>query len=437
MKSVFKSALILAALGVLGCKKEAEVVASSLKDSTQPRELVLVNLGSSWDWYAEPPDPEVFWEYPRWENVRIVDVTDWEPGKDAVELGGSSSEWRDTRNKFYYPWQGEDTIYHFVTGPYLWVNGKRVGVRLWEVYYGDIPDPEDIITVVADLSEVRYFKHLPNLEAAHVIIFPGWINELNLLKICLFGWTYRNVDYPRLCQDIFNLYWGWIELHYFRDRPKLYLTSKPMHDIWFVDEEPSNYDIARFSNIRNVRGLDIGSYQLRSSGLSRVLPRFAELKKLKLAMPDIDERILRSISRMSTLRNLTLRGGWAEQGFDKEALSNLEKLTDLKELELSSLPVDDTVFSCLALLPNLRSLNLDHSDVRNADLSRLYDLTRLAELRIDSDEITDSAITHLEKIKTLERLELCNTKVTDEGVARLKKALPECVIVRTEYYRYY
>ncbi len=424
------------ALAALGCNKEVEKTEAPPKAS-QVKQLVLVNLGLSWDWYAVPPDPRVFWEYPRLEQVKTIDVTDWEPGEDAVELGGSSSQWRDAREKFYYPWQGEDTIHYFIAGPYLWVNGKMVGARLWEVYYGDIPDLEDIVTVVADPSEVRYFKHLPNLEAAHVIIFPGEIDELFLLIICLGAWTYRNVDYPKLCQDIFNLYWGWIELHYFRDRPKLYLTSKPMHDIWFFDEEPSNHDIARFSRLANIQGLDIASYQLRSPRLARLLPRFAELRQLKLAMPNIDDRILRSISSISTLCSLTLQGGWTEQGFDKQALCNLQKLTDLTELEISILPVDDTVLACLRGIPKLHNLNLDRTDLRDADLNRLCDETKLSQLRLDSYHITDSAITYLEKIKTLERLELSNTKVTDEGVARLKKALPGCIIIRTKSYRYH
>jgi hypothetical protein len=415
---------VLFALAAVACRKQ-EVV----EEPEKITELVLVNLGLSWDWYAQPYDPREFWEYPRWESVRVIDVTNWEPGEDAVELGGSSLQWRDARDKFYYPWQGEDTIHYFIAGPYLWVNGKMVGARLWEVYYGDIPNLEDIVTVVADPSEVRYFKHLPNLQAAHVIIFPGEIDELYLLKACIEGLAHSPRDFPKLCEIVFNLYLGWIELHYIGDNPRIYLTSKPMHDIWFVDEEPSNHDIARFSRLVNIQGLDIGSYELRPSGLSRVLPRFKELRQLKLAMPNIDERILSSVCDISTLRRLTLQGGWSEQRFDREGLRHLEKLDDLTELRFSSLSLNDTAFMYISRIPNLSRLDIELSSYyyfKESNLRYLEGLTKLIDLRIDSYEITDSAILYLEKIK-----------VTDEGVARLKKALPGCVVIRTKSYRYH
>ncbi|MBA7668614.1 hypothetical protein ES703_76728 [subsurface metagenome] len=433
MKKMLKAAAIvlLALAAALGCNKEVEKTEAPPKAS-QVKQLVLVNLGSYWDWYAVPPDPGVFWEYPRLEQVKTIDVTDWEPGEDAVELGGSSSQWRDARDKFYYPWQGEDTIHYFMTGPYLWVNGKMVGARLWEVFYGDIPNPEDIVTVVADPSEVRHFKHLPNLEAAHVIIFPGEIDELYLLKACIEGLAHSPRDFPKLCEIVFNLYLGWIELHYIGDNPRIYLTSKPMHGIWFFDEEPSNYDIARFSRLVNIRGLDIGSYKLEPSGLSRLLPRFKGLRQLSLAMPNIDERILSSVCDISTLRRLTLQGGWSEQVFDREGLRHLEKLDDLTELRLSSLSLNDTAFMYISRIPNLSRLDIELSSYyyfKESNLRYLEGLTKLIDLRIDSYKITDSALVYLEKIKTLERLELSNTKVTDEGVARLKKALPQCSII--------
>lgn len=189
-----------------------------------------------------------------------------------------------------------------------------------------------------------------------------------------------------------------------------------------------NYDVARFSGIRNIHGLDIGSIELSSPGLSQVLPRFKELRELKLAMPNIDDRILRSISSIPTLRSLTLQGRWGEQRFDAKGLRHLERLTGLTELELSYLSLDDIELMYVSRIPNLRRLEIGQyssdDSLKESGIGYLKEATNLVGLRIEVCYRQCSC--NLSKIKTLRRLELSDTRVTEEGAAPLQKALPFC-----------
>jgi hypothetical protein len=394
MKKMLKSAaiVILALVAALGCNKEVEKTEAPPKAS-QVKQLVLVDLGLCWDWYAVPPDPGEFWEYPSWGSVRAIDVTDWKIGEDVIEISGGP----DQRNTFYYPWQGEDTIYHFVTGPYLWVNGKRVGAKLWEVYYGDIPNPEDIVTVIAGTAEVLHFKHLPNLEYAHLIVFSDMINPFAIIQFC--------IAQPRFFKYYINTYLGWIKLHFLKETPRIYLTTKRLSDIALCKEPPSDYDLARLAGINNIRGWNIGNGEgpITSQGL-RCLTRLKHLRELELDLHDLDERSLYHLSQVSSLRRLHL---WGEV-LDVKGLVHLKQLTNLTELKLSNLALNDSAFAAISRIPNLRRLEIRqyYSDsLEESGLGYLKEAKNLADLRIESRDVTDSALIHLAKLKTLKRLE--------------------------------
>ena len=432
----------LAIIGLSGCKSKPQVSG----EKREFRELVLVNLGLCWDPHATPPDPRELWEYPSWGNVRVIDVTDWKIGEDVIEISGGP----DQRNTFYYPWQGEDTIYHFVTGPYLWVNEERVGAKLWEVYYDDIPDPEDIVTVVADPSEVRYFKHLPNLDVAHVVIVPDQIDESFIVGRCIETFIEelrsRPSDFSRIvrfCQTASIFYRGWIELHFIRDKPLIYLTSRPIAGIDFLDEVPSNHELARFSRINNIQGLEIWSDELEPNRLGRVLPGFKELRRLRLCTTNINDGVLYSISRIPDLRSLELCGACDEFRFDSKGLRHLQELTSLTKLKLSYFSISDTGLMYISRIPNLRTLVIYRCDVTDTGLRYLGGLESLRDLGICCSwvpdtvtdyiikylVITDSTLMYFGNLKGLRRLDLRITYVTPEGVARLRKALPDCEIV--------
>ncbi len=164
-------ALILAT--ALGCNKEVEKTEAPPKAS-QVKKLVLVNLGLSWDWYAVPPDPRVFWEYPRLEQVETIDVAEWEQGKDVLIF-----EYIDAHmpHLVIYLWQGEDTI---------WLR-RGLPSSIWT----ESPD-EVVSTIIMFGKEIDWaLKEYPNLKAVSmgrtIPVTTGyeylyWLNDIHLIS---------------------------------------------------------------------------------------------------------------------------------------------------------------------------------------------------------------------------------------------------------------
>ena len=118
-----------------------------------------------------------------------INVTGWEVNEDVVRLGD-----------FYYPWQGEDSIYFregshyfveecypFVPPPYylLEVNGKIVGLRTNPI--SSVPDSSEIITIIYD----------PWVNDDTIHYEPSVINRFpNLVGVTIGDIYIRIVDVP-------------------------------------------------------------------------------------------------------------------------------------------------------------------------------------------------------------------------------------------------
>ena len=69
-------------------------------------------------------------------------------------------------------------------------------------------------------------------------------------------------------------------------------------------------------------------------------------------------------------------------------------------------------------------------DVAEAMLLALDNLPDLRALDLSGVPINDSDLEHVMPLKKLRKLVLTGTKVTDEGVKKLQQALPNCTIIR-------
>ncbi|TET22104.1 MAG: hypothetical protein E3J71_07280, partial [Candidatus Stahlbacteria bacterium] len=96
------------------------------------------------------------------EFKKEVDVTGWEPGEEFVYLMSGFV-------KFYYPWQGEDSLDYRIEDGLLWVNDKLIGANLEEVAFADLSNPEEILTVIrVERQHMPELKRFPNLTAVRV-----------------------------------------------------------------------------------------------------------------------------------------------------------------------------------------------------------------------------------------------------------------------------
>jgi hypothetical protein len=118
---------------------------------------------------------------PRWLRIYCegefrdsIDVTGWEKNEDVVKI-----------NRYYYPWQGEDSISYsfylpsydttiFPPYSYLVVNDRLAGVDPFDVHIESMPYKGAVLTLMRYDSN---FKLLPNL-----VMMPVMISTTNDIK---------------------------------------------------------------------------------------------------------------------------------------------------------------------------------------------------------------------------------------------------------------
>ena len=147
---------------------------------------------------------------------------------------------------------------------------------------------------------------------------------------------------------------------------------------------------------RSLQRLVLAGCQLTANGLRRIPPS-AELQWLDLAGAPIGNAdVTRLAPNPVSLRQLRLE----RTRIDADLLGWLSEATHLRELDLSSTRVNDTVIASLAA-PNLTVLWLTGATV------------------------TDACVDGIAKMKNLESVDLQKTQVTPRGLDRLRSARPK------------
>jgi len=396
----------LVLIGVLGCKKETQ----TSERKREFRELVLVR--------EEYPMLDTFYiskDYkPRPTDVIVLDVTDWDPGKDALVFIRNEL---DVFPIIPYLWQGEDTIFYTFSGKReLWINRTLVGVHgsRFEQYKLEYPD---CITTLGDnplinLDAIRYYKNAATLGVfftTHMGKYPTIISFAKLMLI------------PK-ARDI-----------------KFYISNNGI----------SNLDFLAFALLPNLEFIEVTYYEKDAWGLG-FLSIARNLREVSFWSRWLTESDLLRISRIRNLRRLTIDSDTIEE----EGFKHLKNLKNLTELHVNSPSVGDKALNYISRVENLHVLQLLNSAVTDTGLECLENLCNLRSLDLSNcSNITDSGLVHLEKVTSLRRLKLFsedeepysrsllilhnypyfpNPRVTREGVERLQKALPECEIIWKE-----
>ncbi|MBA7611036.1 hypothetical protein ES703_18252 [subsurface metagenome] len=461
--NVFKQITILyltvLAGSIIFCRKEVEVTASAVQDAPEPRTLVLIR-------------DEPYMEKP---YVKIIDVTGWEEGEDAVIIYG-------IHIMIPYPWHGEDTIVYSYDDDYLWVRTNAEGITItpedtlkeyWVPsklvgldtdIYGElgVTNPEEIVCI-GDyyLVNIDSLKQYPNVAAV--------------------GISYSNINLPRRPLPLRNL-------RKISENIDLYVFYVYMR----------NPDPRKLARLKNLKGLDAYVYPLAGRTLERI-GKMRNLRQLKLRFFTVNDDELKHLANLKNLHTLTLDG----IKITDRGLAHLAKIRSLRSLRLEEFQPHTredfrfwfenlTIFTWssgqysdrfdyvsfieefpyqygslfiphttaegwrhLAELPYLRELDFYHYDVKlttedlegigsitnlkrldlgsvgvtDEGLKHLENLTELRDLDLSNNEITDAGVEHLKKLTTLRRLNISYTEVTAEGMARLQRALPECEII--------
>lgn len=97
----------------------------------------------------------------------------------------------------------------------------------------------------------------------------------------------------------------------------------------------------------------------------------------------------------------------------KAGLAVLEKLPNLKFINLDGTPIGDAGAELLAKAPALESVTLNGSNITDAGIAALGPLTNLRELRIARAQLTQAGFAEIARHKTIERLLLDATPLND------------------------
>jgi len=90
----------------------------------------------------------------------------------------------------------------------------------------------------------------------------------------------------------------------------------------------------------------------------------------------------------------------------------------------------DATFAQVERLTQVQQLELAQSSISDADLAHLKGLTSLSQLGLSGTRVTDAGLAHLKGLTNLSLLYLGGTQVTDAGMRDLKQALPTLTIIR-------
>jgi hypothetical protein len=144
-------------------------------------------------------------------------------------------------------------------------------------------------------------------------------------------------------------------------------------------------------------------------------------------------------SGLAHIRGLTrleyLQIGWYADGVTDAGVAYLERLRNLKALELQGASMTDEGVAHLGKLSRLEILKIDRNPITDAGPAKLGPLMGLKLLYVGgarqqedeegairtfrSDEITDAGLVHLKGLTELRTLSIEGTGVTDQGLQHL------------------
>lgn len=213
----------------------------------------------------------------------------------------------------------------------------------------------------------------------------------------------------------------------------LYLTGNPVGDA----------GLSRLTALNELKWLDLRDTKVTSAGLHHLVG-LSNLRELDLSGCDISDEGLKHLANLQSLRELSLHGtrvtdagmahlasltnleslGLHRTQVTDDGLARLKGLTALKEIGLPN----HVTLSSVGQLRGLTKIDGVPASVTDADFEALQRLPDLRELDLRRTSITDAGLVHLKPLSNLRTVSLGDTKVTQRGAEELKAALPDLVV---------
>ena len=188
-----------------------------------------------------------------------------------------------------------------------------------------------------------------------------------------------------------------------------------LEDLAIVHTDATDAGAEGLGRLTKLKSLDLRMNQMTARTV-KDFGNLTELRKLELGsipLRDEDMTFLRKLTKLETLlmfaKATSLTDSWLE---------NIEDLTNLNHLEVTDIPTTTNGLRHLRKLTNLSILSL--RDAKVDDLKVLKPLTNLAILDLHGSPIDDEDLIVLQNFPKLYHIGLLKTKITDHGLAHLR-----------------
>jgi hypothetical protein len=191
----------------------------------------------------------------------------------------------------------------------------------------------------------------------------------------------------------------------------------------------SDADIARLSNIENLRALFIDFLPIGDTGI-HALCSHPNLRELGVAGTMITDASLQFAATIPHLKKLRV----ANTQITGVGLRALEYHKAIQDLDLSGCHrLREEYLSSVKAMPGIVKLNLYDSSIGDAGVRHLESISKMKWLNLDKTLITDAALVSVAKMSDLEFLHVGSTQISDEGLMALGelKQLKEVVATQT------
>jgi hypothetical protein len=226
-------------------------------------------------------------------------------------------------------------------------------------------------------------------------------------------------------------------------------SARTLEFLTFTGEWVTDDVVAGIADMRSLRSLGFASVPNITSGTWPHLRNLTNMEDLYLFKADkLGDEGSKSLSRMTKLRRLTIRGaaisdptlinasgltrielldvGWTQVG--DRGVESLGSLANLKILNLDGTNATDACFAAIAHLPRLRKLSAPYSTT-GLGLRDIAGMPQLKQLDLYPSWVSDDGLMELQSMQQLEELDV-GPHVTLDGANALRAALPNCEISR-------
>eukprot|EP01102_Stenamoeba_stenopodia_P014604 TRINITY_DN4873_c0_g3_i1.p1 TRINITY_DN4873_c0_g3~~TRINITY_DN4873_c0_g3_i1.p1 ORF type:complete len:460 (-),score=114.81 TRINITY_DN4873_c0_g3_i1:1024-2403(-) len=179
--------------------------------------------------------------------------------------------------------------------------------------------------------------------------------------------------------------------------------------------------IAPLTTLKHLQYLDLSINAKIDESISPDIEGLTSLTTLKLSSTEVNNAALQSIANLTSLTSLDLSRTFIETA----GARHLSQLTNLSDLQMAYTVIDDNAIQALKYL-KLDSLNIACCRFITDEAMRdLSEMTTLRSLYVGGSGITNQTVPHLLRLTNLRSLELWETRVTYDVLVEITRALPD------------